>query len=353
MNVFGLTALSITALISVHRLLRCTLPQAIARVTRNSMLIFVLGCYLAAISIAVLVMIIPPKLTYRYDNGYYSCIGHYGIKDRENNMGGIARAVGMTLGALFFLVIILINVLLHHYSRKKLAHLSGNSVKKHKTSRYRTLTTHSISALLIVTWLPFAITFFITISLESRDPGLSAECQTPSVRHISTFAINFYLLNFVLNPLLYSVTNINFMKFVIKLIKKHFSKMLCVAQLCTKLNPDLDISTNVSTMDQAGGASSNNCPAPERVYSNMLTVPAQSSTKKKLSPAKSANKYVKKESGGKKVVGSKTDEIRSNKSDFSEIIQMSPVNNSSLDSRKSKKKKDIAKKNTDNKKAAV
>ena len=27
MNVFGLTALSITALISVHRLLRCTLPQ--------------------------------------------------------------------------------------------------------------------------------------------------------------------------------------------------------------------------------------------------------------------------------------------------------------------------------------
>ena len=46
------------------------------------MLIFVLGCYLAAIAIAVLVMIIPPKLTYRYDNGYYSCIGHYGIKDR-------------------------------------------------------------------------------------------------------------------------------------------------------------------------------------------------------------------------------------------------------------------------------
>ena len=146
------------------------------------------------------------------------------------------------------------------------------------------------------------------------------------------------------------------MKFVMKLIKKHCSKMLCVAQLCTKLNPDLDISTNVSTMDQAGGGDSNNCPAPERVYSNMLTVPAQSSTKKKLSPAKSANKYVKKESGGKKMqVGSisVSDDIRSNKSDCSEIIQMSPVNNSSLDSRKSKNKKDIAKKSTDNKKAAV
>ena len=41
------------------------------------MLGVVLLCYGVAIFVAVLVMIIPPRLTYRYDNGYYSCIGHF------------------------------------------------------------------------------------------------------------------------------------------------------------------------------------------------------------------------------------------------------------------------------------
>ena len=222
-------------------------------------------------------------------------------------------------------------------------------MKKHKTSRYRTLTTHSISALLVVTWLPFATTFFITIYFESKEED-KVSCQPfHSVRNASTFAINFYLLNFVLNPLLYSVTNINFMKFVIKLIKKHCSNFLCVAQLCTKLNPDLDISTNVSTMDQGGG-SSNNCQvAPERVYSNMLTVPEQSSTKRKLSPLKSdptkkkcakRGSYPKNNGSGsnKVVVITVSDEIER---DNLEIVQMPPIAPKS----KSKKKKGRAKKN--------
>ena len=38
----------------------------------------------------------------------------------------VAQAVGMALGALFFAIIILINVLLHHFSRKKLSNLSGS-----------------------------------------------------------------------------------------------------------------------------------------------------------------------------------------------------------------------------------
>lgn len=72
------------------------------------------------------------------------------------------------------------------------------------------------------------------------------------------------------------------MKFVMKLIKRTCNHYIC-AMICSKINPDLDISTNVSTCDQFPG-SSNNCPiAPERVYSNMLNVPdSAASTKRKL-----------------------------------------------------------------------
>lgn len=219
----------------------------------------------------------------------------------------------------------------------------ADSLKKHKTSRYRTLTTHSISALLITTWLPFATTFFIVISSEAGPPA-RVECQdNQALRHTATFAINFYLLNFVLNPLLYSVTNINFMKFVIKLIKKNCSNCGCMSKICARLNPDLDISTNVSTMDAVAGGSSNNCPiTPERVYSNMLTVPNQSSTKKKLKSKKSDSKkrsaYKKKKknnsknrdvetnnnhSVGKMVVITVSDERNSDGSE--DIVQISPV----------------------------
>ncbi|KAL5248533.1 hypothetical protein ACHWQZ_G017651 [Mnemiopsis leidyi] len=362
MNVFGLTALSITALISVHRLLRCTLPQVIARMRRNLMLGLVIVCYTGALSVAVLVMIISNDFEYRYDNGYYSCIGHFKSDKTPASkvkINEIARVVGMALSGLFFLIILLINVLLHHFSRKKLSNLSGNSVKKHKTSRYRTLTTHSISALLVVTWLPFAITFFITISMEYSSKR-APECS--EIRHWATFAINFYLLNFVLNPLLYSVTNINFMKFVMKLIRKHCSNFLCVAQLCTRLNPDLDISTNVSTMDQVAGNSSNNCPVtPERVYSNMLTVPDQSSTKRKLSPAKSEpvkTRYLKR-GGSKKrpvsaVITTNTNEnklvITVSDDIKGEIMAMSPA---IKNDRKNKKKKGNVTKKTESKKVSV
>ena len=99
--------------------------------------------------------------------------------------------------------------------------------------------------------------------------------QNPALRHISTVAIDVYLLNFVLNPFLYCATNVNFMKFVMKLLKRICNRSKICTKLSTRFNTDLDISTNVSTMDRGG--SSNNCPiSPERVYSNMLTVPTTS-----------------------------------------------------------------------------
>ena len=41
------------------------------------MLGLVIVCYTGALSVAVLVMIISNDFEYRYDNGYYSCIGHF------------------------------------------------------------------------------------------------------------------------------------------------------------------------------------------------------------------------------------------------------------------------------------
>ena len=148
------------------------------------------------------------------------------------------------------------------------------------------MTTHSISALLVLTWLPFATTFFITITQESSDPTM-IECQHDStVRMVSTCVINFYLLNFVLNPFLYCITNINFMKFVIKLIKRRCNDKLCSA-FWSRITTDLDISTNVSTVDNGlERSNSNNCSPPgdpvDKVFSNTLTVP-DSSARKKLS----------------------------------------------------------------------
>lgn len=113
------------------------------------------------------------------------------------------------------------------------------------------------------------------------------ECQPDStLRVVSTFVINFYLLNFVLNPFLYCITNINFMKFVIKLIKRTCNDKLCAA-LWSKINADLDISTNVSTIDHGlERSNSNNCSPTgdqaEKIYSNTLTVP-DSAARKKLS----------------------------------------------------------------------
>ena len=50
------------------------------------MLGLVVVCYTGALSVAILVMVIcHPDFEYRYDNGYYSCIGHFILDKNPNN----------------------------------------------------------------------------------------------------------------------------------------------------------------------------------------------------------------------------------------------------------------------------
>ena len=115
-------------------------------------------------------------------------------------------------------------------------------------------------------------------------------------------------------------------------------------------------------MDQVAGNSSNNCPVtPERVYSNMLTVPDQSSTKRKLSPAKSEpvkTRYLKR-GGSKKrpvsaVITTNTNEnkvvITVSDDVKGEIMAMSPA---IQNNRKNKKKKGNIAKKSESKKVSV
>ena len=57
------------------------------------MLGIVSACYIGAATVAVLVMVIPPRLQYRYDNGYYSCIGHYNGDNAENNQKFVFKCI--------------------------------------------------------------------------------------------------------------------------------------------------------------------------------------------------------------------------------------------------------------------